>query len=52
MLKAAEAQETGARLPSLGNWNETRSPDDDDLVQIMMVAWASHHYLQLWRLAA
>ncbi|MBI3491814.1 MAG: recombinase family protein [Acidobacteria bacterium] len=40
MLKAAEAQKTGAPLPPLGNWNETRSPDDDDLVQIMLVAGA------------
>jgi hypothetical protein len=33
--------------------DDARSPDDDDLVQIMMVAGArNHHYLQLWRLAA
>jgi site-specific DNA recombinase len=40
MLKAADAQRTGAPLPMLGNWNEKRSPDDDDLVQIMVVAGA------------
>lgn len=40
MLKAADAQKTGAPLPMLGNWNEKRSPDDDDLVQIMVVAGA------------
>jgi hypothetical protein len=53
MLKAAEAQKTGAPLPPLGNWKETRSPDDSDLVQIMLVAGArNQHYLQLWRPAA
>ena len=40
MLKAAEAQKAGAPLPLLGNWNEQRSPNDDDLVQIMLVAGA------------
>ena len=40
MLKAAEAQNTGAPLPPLGNWGEQRSPSDDDLVQIMLVAGA------------
>jgi hypothetical protein len=32
---------------------DERSPDDDDLVQIMVVAGArNQHYLQLWRPAA
>ena len=40
MLKAAEAQTTGTPLPPLGKWGEQRSPSDDDLVQIMLVAGA------------
>jgi hypothetical protein len=53
MLKAAEAQKTGAPLPPLGNWNEQRSPDDDDLVQIMLVAGACNHLnLEFWWAAA
>jgi site-specific DNA recombinase len=41
MLKAAEAQKTGAPVPPLGNWNEQRSPDTGDLmVQINLVAGA------------
>ena len=38
MLKAAHAQSTGASLAPLGWWGDERSPDDDDLVQIMLVA--------------
>ena len=38
MLKAAQAQSTGASLAPLGRWEDERSPDDDDLVQIMLVA--------------
>jgi site-specific DNA recombinase len=38
MLKAAHAQSTGASLAPLGRWGDERSPDDDDLVQIMLVA--------------
>src|SRR5215203_1328724 len=37
MLKAAHAK-TGASLAPLGRWEDERSPDDDDLVQIMLVA--------------
>src|SRR5207244_3614664 len=33
-----EAQNTGKPLPPIGNWNETSSPDDDYLVQTMVVA--------------
>jgi len=40
MLRAAHAQSSGAPLASLGFWGEERSPDDDDLVQIMLVAGA------------
>jgi hypothetical protein len=40
MLKAAQAQSTGASLASFGRWGDERSPDDDDLVQIMLVAGA------------
>ena len=40
MLKAAQAQSTGASLAPLGRWGDERSPDDDDLVQIMLVAGA------------
>jgi hypothetical protein len=53
MLRAAEAQKTGAPLPPLGNWEETRSPDDGDLVQIMLVAGArSQLYLEFCWAAA
>jgi site-specific DNA recombinase len=53
MLKAAQAQSTGAPLAALGRWGDERSPGDDDLVQIMLVAGArNQHYLQLWRPAA
>ena len=38
MLKAAHAQSTGASLAPLGHRGHERSPDDDDLVQIMLVA--------------
>ena len=38
MLKAAQAQHNGASLAPLGRWGDERSPDDDDLVQIMLVA--------------
>ena len=40
MLKAAHAQSTGASLAPRGRWENERSPDDDDLVQIMLVAGA------------
>ena len=40
MLRAAHAQSSGASLTHLGFWGDGRSPDDDDLVQIMMVAGA------------
>jgi len=40
MLRAAHAQSTGASLAPLGRWGDERSPDDDDLVQIMLVAGA------------
>ena len=40
MLKAAQAQTTGASLAPLGRWESERSSDDDDLVQIMLVAGA------------
>jgi hypothetical protein len=43
MLKAAHAQTTGASLAPLGRWEDERSPDDDDLVQIMLVAGACNH---------
>jgi len=39
MLKAEQAT-TGASLAPLGRWGDERSPDDDDLVQIMLVAGA------------
>jgi hypothetical protein len=54
MLRAAEAQRTGRR-PVVGGLlgDDTRSPNDDDLVQIMMVAGArNQRYLQLWLVAA
>jgi site-specific DNA recombinase len=38
MLKTAQAHSTGASLAPLGRWADDRSPDDDDLVQIMLVA--------------
>jgi hypothetical protein len=34
MLKAAEAQKDGKPTPPFGNWTETSSPDDDNLVQM------------------
>jgi site-specific DNA recombinase len=40
MLKAAQAQSTGASLAPHGRWGDERSPDNDDLVQIMLVAGA------------
>ena len=40
MLKAAQAQSTGAPMVPLGRWEDERSPGDDDLVQIMLVAGA------------
>jgi hypothetical protein len=54
MLKAAQAQSTGASLVGpLGRWGDERSPDDDDLVQIMLVAGAcNRRYLQSWSRAA
>jgi hypothetical protein len=39
MLKAAHAK-TGASLAPFERWEDERSPDDDDLVQIMLVAGA------------
>lgn len=51
--EGCRSRKAGAPLPLLGNWNEQRSPNDDDLVQRNLVAGArNHHYLQLWRLAA
>jgi hypothetical protein len=42
-----------ASLAPLGGWGDERSPGDDDLVQIMLVAGAcSRRYLQLWSGAA
>jgi hypothetical protein len=53
MLKTAQAQSTGAAFVPLGRWADERSPDDDDLVQIMLVAGAcNQRYLQLWDGAA
>jgi hypothetical protein len=53
MLKAAQAQCNGAPLVPLGRWGDERSPGDDDLVQIMLVAGAcNQRYLQLWSGAA
>ena len=53
MLKAAHTQVTGASLAPLGLWGDERSPSDDDLVQIMLVAGArNRRYLQLWSGAA
>jgi len=47
--KAAHAQSAGASLTPLGRWGDERSPDDDDLVQIMLVAGAcNQRYLLLW----
>jgi len=43
MLKAAQAQSAGAPLAPLGRWGDERSPGDDDLVQIMLVAGARNH---------
>jgi len=40
MLKAAQAQSSGTSLAPLGRWGDEKSPDDDDLVQIMLVAGA------------
>jgi site-specific DNA recombinase len=40
MLRAANAQSTGASLAPLGRWEAERPPDDGDLVQIMLVAGA------------
>jgi site-specific DNA recombinase len=43
MLKAAQAQSTDSSLAPLGRWGDSgdaRSPGDDDLVQIMLVAGA------------
>ena len=40
MLKAAQAQNSGVSLAPLGRWGDEKSPDDDDLVQIMLVAGA------------
>jgi hypothetical protein len=44
MLKAAQAQNSNNRkLAPLGRWEDERSPDTDDLVQIMLVAGARNH---------
>jgi hypothetical protein len=41
MLKAAQAQgSNGGMLAPLGSWEDVRSPNTDDLVQIMLVAGA------------
>jgi site-specific DNA recombinase len=43
MLKAAQAQSTDSSLAPLGRWGDSgdaRSPGDDDLMQIMLVAGA------------
>ena len=34
MLKAAQAQSSGASLAPLGRWGDERSPDDDDLCAV------------------
>jgi hypothetical protein len=54
MLKAAQAQNSSnVMLAPLGRWEDERSPDTDDLVQIMLVAGArNRRYLQLWSGAA
>jgi hypothetical protein len=53
MLKAAQAQSTDSLLAPLGLWGDARSPGDDDLVQITLVAGAcNQRYLQLWSVAA
>ena len=53
LLKAAQAQSTGAPLAPLGRWGDERSPGDDDLAQIMLVAGAcNRRNLQLWNVAA
>ena len=36
MLKAAHAQSTAASMAPLGRWEDKRSPDDGDLVQILL----------------
>jgi hypothetical protein len=53
MLKAAQAQSTGASLAPHGRWGDERSPDNDDLVQIMLVAGARNTlYLEFpWTVA-
>ena len=38
MLRVAQAQTPGAQMAPRGRWGDQRSPDDDDLVQIMLVA--------------
>ena len=38
MLKAAQTQPSTASLAPLGRWEDDRSPEIDDLVQIMLVA--------------
>ena len=40
MLRVAQAQTPGAQMAPRGRWGDQRSPDDDDLVQIMLVAGA------------
>jgi len=53
MLKAAQAQSNGASLAPLGRWGDEKSPDDDDLVQIMLVAGARNQlYLEFTWTAA
>jgi hypothetical protein len=54
MLKAAQAQSNNnGMLAPLGRWEDEKSPDTDDLVQIMLVAGAcNRRYLQLWSGAA
>jgi hypothetical protein len=53
-LKAAQAQNSKVgMLAPFGRWEDERSPDTDDLVQIMLVAGAcNQRYLQLWAGAA
>jgi hypothetical protein len=48
MLKAAQAQNSNVGvLAPLGRWEDERSPDTDDLVQIMLVAGARNRQYRL-----
>ena len=52
MLKAAQAQSTGAPLAPLGRGGDETSPGYDDRVHIMLVAGAcNQRYFQQWSTA-